>query len=123
MEFSFNAHFPDAYINDVSLRMELYYRLGETSTSQEVDELLIELKDRFGEPPLPVIWLYHLARIRVFAGEHRFTLLKFGTLSFTAERQMEKEIKSHTMLLPKKTQEPEALEKHVISELKRAFAL
>lgn len=123
MEFSFNAHFPDAYINDVSLRMELYHRLGEASTAQEVDELLSELKDRFGEPPLPVLWLYHLARIRVFAAEHRFTLLKFGTLSFVAERQMGKELKSHTMLLPKKVQEPEALEKHVITELKRAFEI
>ncbi len=123
MEFSFPAHFPESYINDVSLRMELYHRLGESSTQEDVDELLKELQDRFGEPPLPVIWLYHLARIRVFAAEHRFTLIKFGTLSFTAERQTGKELKSNTMLLPKKVQEPAALEKHVIGELKRAFEI
>lgn len=123
MEFPFNAQFPDTYVNDVSLRMELYHRLGELSTPQEADELLNELKDRFGEPPLPVLWLYHLARIRIFAAEHRFTLLKFGNLSFAAERQTEKELKSHTMLLPKKVQEPEALEKHVTCELKRAFGI
>lgn len=123
MEFSYGAHFPETYINDVALRMELYHRLGEATTAQEVDELLAELKDRFGEPPLPVLWLLSLARIRVFAAEHRFTLLKFGNLSFVAERQTGKELKSHTMLLPKRVQTPDALEQHVIAELKRAFEL
>lgn len=123
MEFAFPAHFPDTYVNDVSLRMELYHRLGEATTFDEVNELLAELKDRFGEPPLPVLWLISLGRIRVFAQEHRFTLLKFGQLSFLAERQTGKELKSHTMMLPKKVQTPEALETHVISELKKAFEI
>lgn len=121
MEFAFSAYFPDAYINDVSLRMELYHRLGEASTPQDVDELLEELKDRFGPPPQAVIWLYHLAKIRVFASAHHFTLLKFGSLSFVAQQQKGKETKEYTMLMPKKVQEPEALEKHVIAELKRGF--
>jgi transcription-repair coupling factor (superfamily II helicase) len=119
MEFSFTAYFPEDYINDVSLRMELYHRLGEASTLAEVDDLLEELKDRFGAPPHPVLWLYHLARIRVFASENRFILLKFGTLTLLAERQLGKEIKQHTILMPKKIQEPSLLEKHVISELSK----
>jgi transcription-repair coupling factor (superfamily II helicase) len=123
MEFSFPANFPETYVNDVSLRMELYHRVGEATTFEEVDELLFELKDRFGKPPLPVLWLYHLARIRVFAQEHRFTLIKFGELSFSAERQTGKELKSHTIMLPKKVQAPETIEKHVIDELKRIFFL
>lgn len=123
MEFSFPANFPETYVNDVSLRMELYHRVGESTTFEEVDELLCELKDRFGKPPLPVLWLYHLARIRVFAQEHRFTLIKFGQLSFSAERQTGKELKSHTMMLPKKVQTPETIEKHVVDELKRTFFL
>lgn len=119
MEFAFDAYFPDAYINDVSLRMELYHRLGEASSGEDIDALLEELKDRFGEPPLPVIWLYHLSKIRVFAAAHQFTLIKFGTLSFLAEKQKGKEIKQHTVLLPKKMQEPALLEKYVIEELKK----
>lgn len=119
MEFTFSAYFPEDYINDVSLRMELYHRLGEATTSQEVDDLLEELKDRFGEPPVPVLWLYHLAKIRIFAASHYFTLLKFGTLSFVAERQVGKDLKQHTLLMPKKVQAPALLEEHVIQELKK----
>ena len=47
--------------------MELYHRLGEALYPAEIDDLLAEIKDRFGPPPPPVIWLYHLTRIRAFA--------------------------------------------------------
>lgn len=119
MEFSFDARLPEDYINAVSLRMELYHRLGEANTPQEIDELLAEMKDRFGEPPLPVIWLYHLSRIRVFASANQFTLLKFSTLSLYTERQLGKELKKQTLLVPKKLQTPAELEKYVITELKK----
>ena len=123
MEFAFPAHLPDSYINNVALRMEFYHRFGEVATREDVDALFSEIKDRFGQPPPPVVWLYHLTQIRVFASEHKFTLLKFGNLSLTAERQLGKELKQHTLLMPKKVQSPEALEQHVISELKRTFGI
>ncbi|HSW86626.1 MAG TPA: transcription-repair coupling factor, partial [Rhabdochlamydiaceae bacterium] len=74
MEFSYDARLPEEYINESSLRLELYHRLGDTSTSAEVDAILEEMKDRFGDPPEQVIWLYHLTRLRVFAAMHHFTL-------------------------------------------------
>lgn len=117
MEFSFDARLPDEYINAVSLRMELYHRLGEASSAKEIDELLVEMKDRFGPPPPPVIWLYHLSRIRAFASAHHFTLLKFSNLSLYTERQLGKEIQKKSLLLPKKVQTPAELEKYVVKEL------
>ncbi len=117
MEFSYDAKLPETYINEVSLRMELYYRLGEAASLKEVDEILEELKDRFGPPPPPVIWLYHLTRIRVLASAAQFTLLKFQDLSLVTEQQTGKELKRRTLLLPKKFQSPEELEKYVIGYL------
>lgn len=117
MEFSFDARLPEEYINEVSLRMEIYHRLGEAATSQEIDDLLTEMKDRFGPPPPPVIWLYHLSRIRAFAAANHFTLLKFSNLSVSTERQLGKEIKKQTILLPKKVQTPQELEKYLIPQL------
>jgi len=122
MEFSFSAYFPESYINDISLRMELYHRLGESTTPTEIDELLDEIKDRFGEPPPPVVWLYHLSRLRVFAASHNFSLLKFGTLSCQAEQLTGKQSKQHTFLLPKKVQSPKALEEYVTEELKKILS-
>lgn len=123
MEFPYDARLPESYINEVSIRMEVYYRLGESITSAEIDDLLSELKDRFGEPPLPVIWLYHLNRIRAFASAHNFTLLKFSNLSFLAEQLQGKELLKQTILLPKKVQAPKELEEYVLSELKKKFKL
>lgn len=117
MEFSYDARIPESYIYEVSLRMEIYYRLGEANRLEEVDELWNELKDRFGPPPLPVLWLYHLARIRVVASSHHYTSLQFQQLSFIAEQQKGKEIKRQTILLPKKVQSPKELEEYVIGKL------
>ena len=77
MEFPFDARLPDDYISASSLRMEIYHRLGEATSLEEVDNILNELKDRFGEPPAPVIWLIHMTRIRVRAAAQGFTLLKY----------------------------------------------
>ena len=119
MEFHYDARLPEDYINEVSLRMEMYHRLGEAATFEEVDELLAEMQDRFGPPPPAVIWLYHLTRIKVFAMAHQFSLLKFSNLSLYAERQMGKEVKKHTILLPKKVQSAKELEDYVIPQLQR----
>jgi len=122
MEFSYDARLPESYINEVSLRMELYYRLGEASTYAEADDLLKEMEDRFGAPPAEVLWLYHLTRVRAFASVNHFSLLKFGNLSLLAEQQKGKELEKKNILLPKKMQNPKELEVHVITQLKKNFA-
>jgi transcription-repair coupling factor (superfamily II helicase) len=120
LDFSFDARIPEAYIPEVSLRMEFYYRFGDASSPAEIDDLLAELQDRFGAPPEPLFWLYHLARLRVFASERQFTLLKFQNLTLLAERQTGKETKQHTLLLPKKVQaSPKELESFVVEGLQK----
>jgi transcription-repair coupling factor (superfamily II helicase) len=89
---------------------------------QEVDEILKELKDRFGLCPPQVLWLYHLTRLRLFASAHHFTLLKFEKLTFTAEKQTGKTVVKKTLVLPKfKT--PHELETHVMEALREGFGL
>lgn len=121
MEFPYDARLPETYINEFSLRMELYHRLGDAATFSEIDELLSEMKDRFGPPPPQVIWLYHLNRIRAFAAANHFHLLKFNQLSLFAEQQKSKLIDKKTILLPKKVQNPEALETFVLDALRNNF--
>lgn len=117
MEFNYDARLPEDYINEVSLRMEIYYRFGEASSLKEVDEIYAELSDRFGDPPTPVLWLYHLTRLRVIATAAQYTLLKFNNLSLLAEQQQGKELKQKTILLPKKIQSPKELETFVVGQL------
>ncbi len=122
MEFTYDARIPESYINEVSLRMELYHRLGEASLFSEIDQLLAEMKDRFGEPPDPVIWLVHLTRIRAYAAANHFTLLKFNNLSLLAEQQLGKTTHRTTLLLPKKIQKPQELEAYILEQLSKHFS-
>lgn len=117
MEFSYPASLPDSYINAASLRMEIYHRWGEASTLAEIDALLEELKDRFGPYPTPVLWLYHLTRIRLFASQNHFLHIKFEKITFTAERQVGTTTVKKTFPLPR-TNDPAILEQRVIESLK-----
>lgn len=76
VDFCYNASLPEDYINEASLRMEIYQRLGDAMTWEEVEDIWEELKDRFGPPPDPVRWLYHMTRIRVFAAKRGYAHLK-----------------------------------------------
>lgn len=109
IEFSVDARLPEDYVNDVGLRMEFYQRLGEALSWDDVDEIWREIQDRFGIPPEPAQWLYHLTRIRVFAALNGFTLLKFYKFTLIAERRVGQntETKQHLMTKFKDAQDME----------------
>jgi transcription-repair coupling factor (superfamily II helicase) len=113
MEFSFDARLPESYIDAVSVRMEIYHRLGEANDLQEIDHLFEEIEDRFGKAPLPVLWLYRLNKIRALATQKGYTSIQFHDLSCTLEKQTKEQIEKRTILLPKKVQTPEKLESHM----------
>ncbi len=114
MEFPYDARLPEDYIPEISLRLEMYHRLGDATTPEEVDALFNELKDRFGTPPIPTLWLYHLARLRTFAASLRYTLLKFNSYTLEAERLTSKGPLKRTYPL-KSPKSPADLEKQTIS--------
>ncbi|MCY3974561.1 MAG: transcription-repair coupling factor [Simkaniaceae bacterium] len=122
VEFPHKARLPEEYIPETDLRMELYHRLGETGSEEEVDALFDEIKDRFGTPPEEAVWLYRLSRVRIFAARHGFTLLRFGDGKLVVERVKGKEtIRSGTTLPPLRT--PDELEERVIALLKVGFGI
>ncbi|HEX6220723.1 MAG TPA: transcription-repair coupling factor [Acidimicrobiia bacterium] len=62
-----DAHLPDSYIADQELRLEAYRRLAATTTNDEVDDVVAEWNDRFGDLPGEAESLIALARLRVEA--------------------------------------------------------
>jgi len=58
---------PDDYVPDNQQRFEMYKRMAELADPDAVDELLLEMTDRFGAPPPPARRLAELARARVWA--------------------------------------------------------
>ena len=114
IECAYSASLPEDYVNESSLRMEIYHRLGDATETAQIDDLMKELKDRFGKLPLQTLWLCHIARLRVYATLHGFSLLRFEKLTFTAEKGG----KRHLFPLPR-TQDPAIWESTVIESLKQ----
>lgn len=62
-----DAHIPDDYIAEEELRLEAYRRLAATTTNDEVNDVVTEWEDRFGDLPEDAASLIALARLRVEA--------------------------------------------------------
>ncbi len=61
------AHLPDDYVPGVETRLEAYRRLAAADTHADVDDVVAEWMDRFGELPEPATTLIDVARLRVEA--------------------------------------------------------
>lgn len=119
IDFAIDARLPEEYVNETSLRMEIYQRLGETLSLEEVDAIWEELQDRFGSPPEPAVWLYHFSRVRVYASRHGFNLLKMDKISLYIEKNKGKEDMLTRKVLMSKPKTPEEMERKVIAELEK----
>lgn len=116
LEFMVDARLPEEYVNETSLRMEIYQRLGEASSWEEVDAIWEEIKDRFGPPPEPAQWLYYFSRVRVYAARHGYLLLKYDRVSLTVERRVKQQTITRKYLTgPLK--KPQDLESKILSKL------
>ena len=69
IELPVDAHLPHDYVPHERLRLEAYRKLAAAETLEQIDEVVAELQDRYGEPPEPVRNLVEVARFRVHARE------------------------------------------------------
>jgi len=59
-----DAHIPESYIQDQGLRLEAYRRLAGAITDADVDDVVVEWVDRFGDLPPEAGSLIDLSRLR-----------------------------------------------------------
>jgi transcription-repair coupling factor (superfamily II helicase) len=67
IELRIPALLPDDYIFDVSLRLSLYKRIASCKDRRALDDIQVELIDRFGLLPQPTKNLIHIAKLRLKA--------------------------------------------------------
>jgi transcription-repair coupling factor (superfamily II helicase) len=67
IELPIDAHIPHDYVPSERLRLEMYKRLAEVRSDEDVTAIREELLDRYGEPPAPVTSLLEVARLRARA--------------------------------------------------------
>ena len=58
---------PDNYVESIGERLSLYQRLDNCETEEELEEMKIEIEDRFGALPVPVKDLFVTVRCRKLA--------------------------------------------------------
>jgi transcription-repair coupling factor (superfamily II helicase) len=62
-----SAFLPDDYVPDEHEKLNLYRRLADTRTTDELDDLTLEMLDRFGQLPPPAVALFELRGLRLLA--------------------------------------------------------
>ncbi|MCB9008922.1 MAG: transcription-repair coupling factor [Ardenticatenaceae bacterium] len=67
------AYVPPDYVPDPALRLRLYRRMAMLGDLVEIDEMAVELADRFGPIPDPVHHLLYQLRIKVLAERAQVT--------------------------------------------------
>jgi transcription-repair coupling factor (superfamily II helicase) len=67
VELPIDAHLPHDYVPSERLRLEMYRRLAEVRSDDDVASMREELVDRYGEPPEAVASLLEVARFRARA--------------------------------------------------------
>ncbi|MDF2577629.1 MAG: putative transcription-repair-coupling factor [Chlamydiales bacterium] len=121
IEGPFDARIPLDYIEEPSIRMEIYQRFGEAPDNEAIDTLYREVTDRFGKPPVPVKWLYHISRVRLFASQNYITLLQVKNVILHMERKQGKETLVKQGLLGKLLS-PEQFEQKATTMITKSFA-
>ncbi len=67
-----DAYIPELYVESDAERLDTYRRIYKTSNEREVDDIRLELIDRYGSPMEEVDHLFALARLRVAASQAGF---------------------------------------------------
>src|SRR5207247_1736732 len=71
-----SAYLPDDYMPDEHEKLNLYRRLAETRTLDDLDTLTLEMLDRFGQLPAPAVALFELRRLRILGAGTRVESLR-----------------------------------------------
>lgn len=73
IEFPISAYIPESYIQNESLKLQMYKKIAFVRSYDDEDEIIDELLDRFGDVPPETINLIKIAHARFLAGELSIT--------------------------------------------------
>jgi len=73
-----DAYIPEIYVESDTERLDIYRRIYRTTTEREVDDIRLELVDRYGAPMEEVENLFTLAKLRVAASHSGFRKLELN---------------------------------------------
>jgi len=81
--FDVPAFIPDSHVTDTGQRLDLYRRLSAANGKEEVEEVMEEIRDRFGEPPVEVVHLGHIMVCKTYGRRLRALALELKGRRFS----------------------------------------
>ena len=78
IEFSVSAYIPERYIGDEYTRLDIYKRIADIESADDMKDVTDELTDRFGHMPEEVMNLIKVAFIKSKASKSGITTIKFN---------------------------------------------
>jgi transcription-repair coupling factor (superfamily II helicase) len=95
IELPVDAHLPHEYVPGERLRLEAYKKLATVQDAAGLAEIEAELRDRYGNPPEPVLNLLEVARLRTVARQADVSnigvqgkFVRFGPLQLPESQQL-----------------------------------
>lgn len=76
LELEYSGFIPGSYIDDESVKMDIYKKIASIEDDEELQQLHYELHDRFGPLPDEVQSLMSIAEIRIICRKLRIISLK-----------------------------------------------
>src|SRR5437588_4042655 len=76
LNLGLNIRIPAGYVPEENQRLRLYKRIAGVETERQLADVEAELKDRYGEPPLPVRQLLRYAALRLQAVQAGVTAIE-----------------------------------------------
>lgn len=76
MELEYTGFIPDTYVQNLQTKMEIYKKIAAVQEKDELDNIYIELLDRFGPIPDEVMSLITLAEIRCICKKLNISSIK-----------------------------------------------
>ncbi|MBR2041531.1 MAG: transcription-repair coupling factor [Oscillospiraceae bacterium] len=67
VDIALDAHIPEKYIGSLNQRVDMYKRIAAIRNQEDAADVIDELIDRFGEPPVSVMGLIEVATLRNMA--------------------------------------------------------
>jgi len=99
IDLKISALIPESYLDDVQMRLQFYKRIANAKTQTALDEIQVEMIDRFGLTPEPLKNLFAISTIKIDAENLGISKIEAGDnggkIEFTENPNIKPEIIIH----------------------------
>jgi len=87
LKIKVDACISETYIPEARQRIDIYRRLGDIVSVEQLKDIRSELKDRYGKPPPELINLLNVIDLRLWAHQHEITSIELSDTKLVATRR------------------------------------